>query len=59
MKVFVKDFCETVKARVIIFGMQVDNMFCMMGLQISLLIFILPCILSKFLSFHALNIGIS
>ena len=25
MKIFVKDFCETVQARVVIFGMQVDN----------------------------------
>ena len=25
MKFFVKDFCETVQARVFIFGMQVDN----------------------------------
>ena len=25
MKVFIKDFCETVQARVVIFGMQVDN----------------------------------
>ena len=25
MKFFVKDFCETVQARVVIFGMQVDN----------------------------------
>ena len=25
MKFFVKDFCETVLARVVIFGMQVDN----------------------------------
>ena len=25
MKVFIKDFCETVRARVVIFGMQVDN----------------------------------
>ena len=25
MKVFVKDFCETVQARVVIFGMQVEN----------------------------------
>ena len=25
MKYFVKDFCETVQARVVIFGMQVDN----------------------------------
>ena len=25
MKFFVKDFCETVQARVVIFGMQVNN----------------------------------
>ena len=25
MKFFVKDFCETVQARVVIFGEQVDN----------------------------------
>ena len=25
MKFFVKDFCETVQARVVIFGMRVDN----------------------------------
>ena len=25
MKVFIKYFCETVQARVVIFGMQVDN----------------------------------
>ena len=25
MKFFVKDFCETVQARVVIFGKQVDN----------------------------------
>ena len=25
MKFFVKDFCETMQARVIVFGMQVDN----------------------------------
>ena len=25
MKFFVKDYCETVQARVVIFGMQVDN----------------------------------
>ena len=30
MKVFVKDFCKTVQARVVIFGMQADNneMYC-------------------------------
>ena len=25
MNFFVKDFCETVQARIVIFGMQVDN----------------------------------
>ena len=25
MKFFVKDFCETVQARIVVFGMQVDN----------------------------------
>ena len=25
MKFFVKDFCETVQAKVVIYGMQVDN----------------------------------
>ena len=25
IKIFVKDFCETVQARVVIFGMQFDN----------------------------------
>ena len=25
MKFFVKDFCETMQARIFIFGMQVDN----------------------------------
>ena len=27
MKFFVKDFCETVQPRVVIFGMQVNNSF--------------------------------
>ena len=25
MKFFVKDFCETVQGRIVLFGMQVDN----------------------------------
>ena len=32
MKIFVKDFCETVQARVVIFGEQVDN-YCIEGLD--------------------------
>ena len=55
MKFFVKDFCETVQARVVIFGMQVDNdvLYCGIANQPS------PAYssvyLSDFLSFHALN----
>ena len=54
---FVSDFFETVQARVIIFGLQVDNdvMYCIVGLQTNLLLLILPCIFSGFLSFHTLN----
>ena len=39
MKFFVKDFCETVQTRVVIFGMQVDS-----ELRTSILQFIIPCI---------------
>ena len=55
MKFFVKDFCKTVKARVVIFGMQVDNdvLYCGIVNQPS------PAYssqyLSNFLSFHTLN----
>ena len=55
MKFFVKDFCETVQARVVIFGMQVDNdvLYCWIENQPS------PnyssLYLSNFLSFHTLN----
>ena len=54
MKFFVKDFCETVLARVFIFGMQVDNDVLYSGIAnqpspaYSLY-------LSDFLSFHTLN----
>ena len=41
MKVFVKDFCETVQARVLIFGMQVDNDVFYDGIATSLWMFIL------------------
>ena len=44
MKFFIKNFCETVQARVVIFGMQVDNdvLYCGIANQPSPLI--LPCI---------------
>ena len=52
MKFFVKDFCETVQARVVIFGMQVDNdvLYCGIVNQPSLAYSSL--FLSNFLSFH-------
>ena len=43
MNSFVKDFCETVQARVLIFGMQVDNDVLYRGIATSLLL-ILPYI---------------
>ena len=55
MKFFVKDFSETVRARVVIFGEQVDNdvLYCGIANQPS------PAYssmyLSNFLSFHTLN----
>ena len=58
MKFFVKDFCEIVQARVVIFGMQVDNdvLYCGIANQPSPAYSSL-C-LSNFLSFHTLNDGI-
>ena len=51
MKFFVKDFCETVQAKVVIFGLQLDNDVLYPG--------IVPAYsslyLSNFLSFHTLN----
>ena len=55
MKFFVKDFCETVQATVVIFGEQVDNdvMYCGIANQPSPAYSSLY--LSNFLSFHTLN----
>ena len=44
MKFFIKDFCETVQAIVVIFGMQVDNDVLYHGMRTSLLLLILLCI---------------
>ena len=54
-KFFVKDFCETVQARVVIFGEQVDNdvLYCGIANQTSPAYYSLY--LSNFLSFHTLN----
>ena len=55
MKFFVNDFCETVQARLVIFGEQVDNdvLYCEIANQPSAAYSSLY--LSNFLSFHTLN----
>ena len=55
MKFFVKDFCETVQARVVIFGMQVDNDVLYHGIVNHPSHSFSSLYLSKFLSFHTLN----
>ena len=54
MKFFVKDFSETVKARVVIFGMQVDNDVLYRGIANQPSAYS-SLYLSNFLSFHTLN----
>ena len=55
MKFFVKDFCETMQARVLIFGMQVDNDVLYCGIANQLSPAYSSLYLSDFLSFHTLN----
>ena len=55
MKFFVKDFCETVQARVIIFGEQVDNDVLYHGIANQPSPAYSSLYLSDFLSFHTLN----
>ena len=55
MKFFVKDFCETVQARVFIFGMQVDNDVSYHGIANQPSPAYSSLYLSDFLSFHTLN----
>ena len=54
-KFFVKDFCETVEARVVIFGMQVDNDVLYRGIANQPSPAYSSLNLSNFLSFHTLN----
>ena len=54
MKFFVKDFCETVQARVFIFGMQVDNDILYRGIADQPSLVYSSLYLSNFLSFHTL-----
>ena len=55
MKCFVKDVCETVLARVVIFGMQVDNDVLYRGIANQPSSAYSSLYLSDFLSFHTLN----
>ena len=55
MKFFVKDFCETVQARVVIFGEQVDNDVLYHGIANQRSLAYSSLYLSNFLSFHTLN----
>ena len=55
MKFFVKDFCETVQARVVIFGMQVDNDVLYHGIANQPSPADSSLYLSNFLSVHTLN----
>ena len=55
MKFFVKDFCETLQARVVIFGLQVDNDVLYRGIANQPSSAYSSLYLSNFLSFHTLN----
>ena len=55
MKFFVKDFSETVQARVVIFGEQVDNDVLYRGIANQPSSVYSSLYLSNFLSFHTLN----
>ena len=55
MKFFVKDFCETVQAGVVVFGMQVNNDGLYRGIANQPSPAYFSLYLSNFLSFHTLN----
>ena len=55
MKFYFKDFSETVQARVVIFGMQVDNDVLYRGIANQHSPAYSPLYLSNFHSFHTLN----
>ena len=55
MKFFVKDFCETVQARVVIFDEQVDNDVLYRGIANQPSPVYSSLYLSNFLSFYTLN----
>ena len=51
----IKDFCETIQAKVVIFGMQVDNDVLYRGIANQPSPAHFPLYLSNILSFHNLN----
>ena len=55
MKFFVKDFCETVQATVVLFGEQVDNDVLYPGIANQPSPAYYSLYLSNILSFHTLN----
>ena len=55
MKFFVKDFSETVQARVVIFGMQIDNHLLYRGIVNQPSSAYSSLYLSNFCFFHTLN----
>ena len=55
MKFFVKDFCKTMQARVVIFGMQIDNDVLYRGIANQPSHAYSSLCLPDFLSFHSLN----
>ena len=55
MKIFVKEFCETVQAREVIFGMQVYNDVLYRGIANQPSPAYSSLYLPDFLSFHTLN----
>ena len=55
MKFFVRDFCETLQARVVIFGEQVDNDVLYRWIANQPSPAYSSLYLSNFLSFHTLN----
>ena len=55
MKFFVKDFCETVQARAVIFGMQVNNDVLYRGISNQPSSAYSSPYMSNFLSFHTLT----
>ena len=55
MKIFIKDFCETVQARVVIFDKEVENDVLYRGIANQPSVAYSSLGLSNFLSFHTLN----